>query len=141
LVDQVFCAAVNISQGISGMKNMRQPNVEQKCQFILTSAYYGTYMSAILHRRKKLFLTLIGGGAFSNDLEWIYDTILRAHIKWTSNSNCQLSRVYLVLFNSSDVRSSFLDDLEHTGVPFRFIKYEKGEPVVHRHHGEVTDLV
>jgi len=137
VVDQVLCAAVNISQGLSGMKNMRQPNSELKCSFVLRSAYYGTYMAAILHRRKKLFLTLIGGGAFSNERSWIYDALLKAHLKWTVNSNCSLERVCLVLFNPSDLYPDFLNTLKDEHVPFRVISFEKGVPSVSQHFGEV----
>jgi hypothetical protein len=61
VVDQVFCAALNIGQGMSGMANKRVSQSQEKCQFILDSDYEATYLSAIKHKRKHLVLTLIGG--------------------------------------------------------------------------------
>jgi hypothetical protein len=61
VVDQVFCAALNIGQGMSGMTNKRVSHSQEKCQFILDSDYEATYLSAIKHKRKHLVLTLIGG--------------------------------------------------------------------------------
>jgi hypothetical protein len=61
VVDQVFCAAMNIGQGMSGMANKRAPFSQEKCQFILDCDYEATYLAAIKHKRKHLVLTLIGG--------------------------------------------------------------------------------
>jgi hypothetical protein len=47
---------------------------------LLKCAYDGTYLSAIECKTTKLFLTLIGGGSFSNNIDSILDAIYNAHI-------------------------------------------------------------
>ena len=81
-IDQVFCAgmkysiayfffipniqpkllAMNIRQGGSGQTNSQSMYAIAKSEFVLDSAYQGTYLSAIRNNKKHMFLTLIGGG-------------------------------------------------------------------------------
>jgi len=82
LIDQVMCAAVNIGQGRTGIDNKKIYQSETKCRFVLDLAYQGTYLNAINNHRSQIFLTLVGGGAFANPKEWIYDAIVKAHTKW-----------------------------------------------------------
>eukprot|EP01089_Gocevia_fonbrunei_P018558 TRINITY_DN6303_c0_g1_i1.p1 TRINITY_DN6303_c0_g1~~TRINITY_DN6303_c0_g1_i1.p1 ORF type:complete len:489 (-),score=94.01 TRINITY_DN6303_c0_g1_i1:24-1490(-) len=126
VIDQVFCAAVNINQGDSGRFNKRQNNAEQKCKFILDSAYEGSYMSAIKHGKKKLFLTLIGGGAFGNNKAWIYEAILKAHLKWANHPASKLETVSLVLFAEKDVFPEWTTHLNKYGIPYQWKEYTSG---------------
>ena len=51
-------------------------------KLILEAAYEATICTAILNAQinsnNKLFLTLLGGGAFGNETSWIIDSIARA---------------------------------------------------------------
>ncbi len=51
-------------------------------RLVLEASYEATFCAAILnsmqHGSDRLFLTLLGGGAFGNDFEWIVDAIDRA---------------------------------------------------------------
>ena len=51
-------------------------------RLVLDAAYEATLCAAILNARstgnRRVFLTLLGGGAFGNDPEWIMDTLERA---------------------------------------------------------------
>ncbi|ELR22882.1 uncharacterized protein ACA1_397280 [Acanthamoeba castellanii str. Neff] len=118
VVDQVFCAALNIGQGMSGMTNKRVSHSQEKCQFILDSDYEATYLSAIKHKRKHLVLTLIGGGVFGNSKQGIYEAILKAHKKWANHPASQLEKVSIVLFSDRDFMTSFPSILKQQNVPF-----------------------
>jgi len=126
IIDQVFSAAVNIAQGASGRKNTKHPNYKEKCQFILEAAYTGTYLAAIKNKRKCIFLTLIGGGAFGNTKSWIFKAILLAHKKWSRDKSSCLEKVTLVLFRASELDEGFLNKLSQNSIPYEYWKYKKG---------------
>uniref|UniRef100_A0A6B2L742 Uncharacterized protein n=1 Tax=Arcella intermedia TaxID=1963864 RepID=A0A6B2L742_9EUKA len=78
IINQVFTASINLG-GTRAMFASR-PKIQKLAQMLLKAAYRGTILVAMenalkappeLVGRNKLFLTLIGGGAFGNDLEWI----------------------------------------------------------------------
>ncbi|KAL6057635.1 Macro domain-containing protein [Balamuthia mandrillaris] len=127
VVDQVFCAALNIGQGFSGAQNTRTADCASKCQFILDLAYEGTYLAAIRNRRKRLFLTLIGGGVFGNRPEWIHRAILNAHLKYANHPSSCLEEVVLVLFSPSDVYRKFGEWLRDAAVPYKWFECRKGK--------------
>eukprot|EP01124_Arcella_intermedia_P024565 TRINITY_DN4165_c0_g2_i4.p1 TRINITY_DN4165_c0_g2~~TRINITY_DN4165_c0_g2_i4.p1 ORF type:complete len:819 (+),score=199.11 TRINITY_DN4165_c0_g2_i4:42-2498(+) len=129
LIDQVFSAALNINQGTSGEDNKKTKNIESKCKFLLKCAYESAYVSAIYHERKKLYLTLVGAGVFGNNLDWIYESILQAHLKWARHPNCTLKTVYIVQYSDLQHSDSFLQQLRNT-IPYTFIQYNDGVPDV-----------
>jgi hypothetical protein len=62
----------------------KEEQVIALAKFILRASYRGTVLSAIenfqtlpknLPGRGKLFLTLVGGGVFANDLNWVIEAI------------------------------------------------------------------
>jgi hypothetical protein len=42
---------------------------------LLDASYQGTYLATAYAGKNRLFLTLMGGGAFANDVSWIGDAI------------------------------------------------------------------
>ena len=114
IIDQVCCAAIN-------MKNINNQLNDQnysKCKFLLNAAYEGTYFCAIKNKRKKIFLTLIGGGVFQNPLNLIYESILKAHLKYSKNKMSKIERVYIILYNASDEYKPFYTLLKKNNIPF-----------------------
>ncbi|MEJ1731395.1 hypothetical protein SMA90_34235, partial [Escherichia coli] len=53
-IDQVFCAALNIRQGGSGNTNAASLYGIPKSEFILDSAYQGTYLAAIRNNKRHI---------------------------------------------------------------------------------------
>ena len=90
----------------------------------------GTYLGAIVNKRKHIYLTLIGGGVFGNSKAAIHDSIIRAHLRWANNAESCLEKVSLVLFSSADVYEPFAGDLKSNGIPFKWIEYTNGQPAV-----------
>jgi len=136
LVDQVFCAAMNVGQGESGIRNSTGPGSVQKMRFILDSGYAATYLSAIKHKRKHLVLTLIGGGVFGNPKIDIYKAIVEAHKNWASHQASTLERVSLVLFSGRDFEQDRLfAELRNAKIPFRWIDYTQGSGVTKHQYG------
>jgi hypothetical protein len=127
-IDQVFCAAINIHQGESGRFNKTLPHINDSCQFILNSAYNSTYLVTVAKKKKHLYLTLIGGGAFGNSRKWIFDAILNAHLKYTKNPDCAIEKVTILLFRLGELEPSFLDDLEKHKIPHKLVVYSKAQP-------------
>jgi len=123
IIDQVFCAAINIHQGESGKFNKAVPDYGERCQFVLNSIYSSTYISAIAHKRTHLFLTLIGGGAFGNHRQWIYSAILESHLKYARDAHSSLKKVTLILFRRGELEDGFLDKLEKNNVPHQLVVY------------------
>lgn len=121
MIDQVFCAALNISQGQSGYNNRGYDRTGELRSFLLDVAYSGTYLAAIRNRRKKVFLTLIGGGAFGNDKEKIFEAIVKAHKKYTSLKSNSIEEVVLVLFSEWDYCASFKETLQNENIKSEYI--------------------
>lgn len=84
-INQVFTAAFNLA----GL-NPQLPAHKNCAQLFLDAAYEGTLKSAFIHGKKKVFLTLIGGGVFQNDLEWISRSIYNAVHSFVESSGLQV---------------------------------------------------
>ncbi|MEM7314258.1 MAG: hypothetical protein AAF497_14005 [Planctomycetota bacterium] len=76
-VTQVYCSAMPVAYTRLASKLW-----EPLARLILDAAYEATLSAAELNREntgnRRLFLTLLGGGAFGNDTVWICDAIQRA---------------------------------------------------------------
>ena len=74
LVNQIFCSALPVSYS-----QVSSEHWEPFARFILEATYETTFYTALLnHQRtgnKLLYLTLVGGSAFGNKMEWIIDAI------------------------------------------------------------------
>ncbi len=77
LVTQAYCSALPVAY--SGLPSR---SWKRFARLILEAAYEATFAAAVLNLSKtgnqSLYLTLLGGGAFGNDQEWIMDAIRRA---------------------------------------------------------------
>ena len=79
-ISQAYCSAVPVAY--SGLPANRW---ERFARFILEAAYEATLCVALLNAQrngsKRVFLTLLGGGAFGNTSSWIMDSIERAVLR------------------------------------------------------------
>ncbi len=77
LVTQVYCSAMPIAYSREGADDW-----EPIAKLVLEGAYEATLRVAAENLARtgnnKVFLTLLGGGAFGNEPEWIADAVLRA---------------------------------------------------------------
>ena len=79
-VSQAYCSALPVT----GSLRPGPPAHlwEEFARLILEATYEATLCAALLNARKtdknKVFLTLVGGGAFGNETEWILDGLQRA---------------------------------------------------------------
>jgi len=77
LVTQAHCSASPVAYS-----RLPSRSWERFARLILEAAYEATFAAAVLNLSKtgnrSLYLTLLGGGAFGNDQEWIVDAIRRA---------------------------------------------------------------
>ncbi len=69
LINQVFTAALDLGCYNADFKD--NEDAQKRAQILLDAAYEGTLKSAAFYGKKKVFLTLVGGGVFANDLDWI----------------------------------------------------------------------
>jgi len=77
LVNQIYCSALPVAYS-----PYPQEDWERFARLILEATYEATFTAAVLNFQKtgnrKLFLTLVGGGAFGNETDWILSAIRRA---------------------------------------------------------------
>lgn len=72
-VNQVFTAAVDLQITNSPYRN--NPLAQAWAELILDASYEGTIRTAAAYNKKRLFLTLVGGGVFNNKMAWIINSI------------------------------------------------------------------
>lgn len=76
-MSQIYCSALPVAYSPLPAKLW-----SEFAKLILEAAYEATICTAILNAQiygnNRLFLTLLGGGAFGNETSWIMDSITRA---------------------------------------------------------------
>ena len=77
VVSQAFCSALPVAYS-----QIDSDHWKSFARLILEASYEATFHAALLNQQKtgspELFLTLLGGGAFGNHMDWIVDAIERA---------------------------------------------------------------
>jgi hypothetical protein len=76
-VSQAYCSALPISY-VGFSSELWKPFAS----LILEASYEATICAGILNGDDRVYLTLVGGGVFGNDLEWICSAIERAVLKY-----------------------------------------------------------
>ena len=80
LVSQAFCSALPVSY--NNTAGTRGADWQPLASLVLEAAYEATLWAAVINARRgsstKVLLTLLGGGAFGNDLGWICAAMQRA---------------------------------------------------------------
>lgn len=104
LVDQVFSASVNYNDQYRPARFATPEQKSTVTQSLLRASYQGLYLSAILRKRKELYITLIGGGSFGNPIELIVQELERAHNQWASHPASCLEACVLALYSPRDVQ-------------------------------------
>lgn len=81
LVTQAYCSAVPVAYAEASPLDS-----ELFCRLILEAAYEATLYAALENYKStgnpKVYLTLLGGGVFGNDLSWILDALDKALSKF-----------------------------------------------------------
>ena len=81
LVTQAYCSALPI-----GYSNVSPYLWKEFALLILRATYEATFYAAFENYRKtgnnRVYLTLVGGGVFGNNINWIIDAIERSLIKF-----------------------------------------------------------
>ena len=72
-VSQAFCSALSCGYASGSLESWRPI-----ATLVLDAAYEATLLAAIATNTKRVWLTLLGAGAFGNDLAWIEQAITRA---------------------------------------------------------------
>lgn len=76
-VSQIYCSALPVAYS-----NLPARLWESFARLVLEAAYEATLCAAILNRQqtgnRRVFLTLLGGGAFGNETGWIIDSLRRS---------------------------------------------------------------
>jgi hypothetical protein len=76
-VSQVYCSALPVAY-----TRLAPALWEGFARLVLEAAYEATLCAAVLNQQTtgngRVYLTLLGGGAFGNDTPWILDSLLRA---------------------------------------------------------------
>ena len=132
-ISQVFCAAMNLRQGLSGRANSEIPSSRRTAALLLEGAYRGTYLAAIRHGAPRLYLTLIGGGVFGNDIDTILGVIEKVHLEVACcEKNSRLQEVHVVLFNEPSGMVGFLHNLRNKGVEVEICGFREERGTIYR---------
>lgn len=77
MVTQAYCSAFPV-----GYSEVREETWEPLARLLLEASYEATLRAAVINANNggsnKVFLTLVGGGVFGNEMSWILDAIKRA---------------------------------------------------------------
>jgi hypothetical protein len=109
-VSQIFCSALPIAYS-----KVEIDYWEEFAKLILKATYEATFYAALINYSKtgsrKLFLTLVGGGAFENEKSWILEAIENAIIKF---KNTPLD-INIVSYRNSDLMvTEFIHKIKNT---------------------------
>ncbi|WP_196893598.1 hypothetical protein [Aureivirga marina] len=85
IVSQVYCSALPVAYSF-----LSEETWELFARIVLEATYEATFYAALQNFEKtgcnKLFLTLVGGGAFGNKMEWIMESIEKVLKKFENTS-------------------------------------------------------
>ncbi|TDT45345.1 hypothetical protein CLV90_2432 [Maribacter spongiicola] len=77
LVSQIYCSALPVAYS-----NIESYYWENFARIVLEATYEATLYSAMINlknnKSNSVFLTLVGGGAFGNDLDWILESLFKS---------------------------------------------------------------
>ncbi|WP_405397129.1 hypothetical protein [Maribacter sp. Asnod2-G09] len=97
IVSQIYCSALPVAYS-----HIESYYWENFARIILEATYEATLHTALINlknnKSNKVFLTLVGGGAFGNDLDWILESLFKALEKF-KNSPLDVS---IVSYGSSN---------------------------------------
>ncbi|WP_298953248.1 hypothetical protein [uncultured Nonlabens sp.] len=83
IVSQIYCSALPVAYS-----QIESHYWENFARIILEATYEATLHAAMINLNKgksnKVFLTLVGGGAFGNDFDWIIESLIKAIEKFKS---------------------------------------------------------
>lgn len=81
IVSQIYCSALPVTYS-----ELESYYWESFARVILEATYEATFYSAMrnLDKSNKVFLTLVGGGAFGNHIDWILESLVKVIEKFKS---------------------------------------------------------
>lgn len=115
-VNQVFASAVDLKR-IWNRDGTIDPAMEAFAKLCLKGAYLGTIYSAALYGKKKVYLTLMGGGSFVNDIRWINETFDEDLAQFIKKGGMEV-----ILMYRADTKSRVVDIRNATN-DYQFLKH------------------
>ena len=100
-------------------------------KYTLDCGYETTYLTAIKNGRKKIIMTLLGGGVFGNPIEMIAQSIIDTHKKYGMVNNGSLERVIVPFFRigGGDNFRIFETMLKAQNIPYIVTRYKDKKPL------------
>lgn len=85
IVSQIYCSALPIGY----TPHIPVPLFEKFARLILEATYEATFLAGLMNIANggspKVFLTLVGGGVFQNNSDWILDAIYKSALKFKNS--------------------------------------------------------
>jgi len=100
-IDQCFTASINT---FDYGKQTTDEHLNIITRTLLRAAYQSTYLSAISRGSRILYLTLVGGGSFSNPHQLIIEELMEAHKMWANHPASKLNKVVLCVFTQRETQ-------------------------------------
>jgi len=126
LIDQVFAAAADFGGTNGALKN--NTIAQAWAQKILNAAYQGALHCAFINNRKKVFLTLMGGGVFANDFSWICNAITRLK-DFIQQSGLEVTLIWRDSFHNKIIVNALQPLVEQTGGHWTNCSGSKNDPL------------
>lgn len=99
-VTQVFNAAHDMEFSFWPFKNKNEIDF---AKIMLKGMYEGTLKKAYLLGKRKVFLTLLGGGVFKNDMKWVAEVFEQEHLQqFIQDAGLEVNLIYRPV-NNPDV--------------------------------------
>lgn len=124
-ITQIFCSAINFRHRDGTERDEKSVDILAKA--ILTAQYEATLWIAVLNAIKTkcnaVYLTMVGGGVFNNDQEWIIESMKKA-ILTIQDIRFPLN-VYII--HNKNIKEVSYYDLENLSYDFdrnRYIYYD-----------------
>jgi hypothetical protein len=125
-INQVFTAAVDFGSNSSFKKNEKALAIAQT---VLNAAYEGTIRTAIVLDKKKVVLTLVGGGVFNNSINSIYKAIaLNKDLIKDYGLDVTVIIFDSSLYSTNDIKP-FVDLVKTIGGASSYIQYTRLKPM------------
>ena len=103
-VSQIYSSALPVSYNY----NIRKETFEKFARVILEATYEATFIASILNKKSnKVYLTLVGAGAFGNEREWVIDAI-KKNIEKFKNYDIDVMLIsYTEYYGSVDLKEYY----------------------------------
>ena len=126
-INQVFTAGIDFGDLNRDLRN--NPEAIARALILLEAAYEATLKAAAINNKKQVFLTLIGGGVFNNNILWIAQA-LEKQKEFIKQSGLQVTLILYSYTQFTEFHERMLALTQQTGGEFHVYKTDGAYRVI-----------